>query len=125
MKELFRGFVIINQVTTDFNCRKYKKLNKILAYRCVKYYNECWKDRNNIMHDENKQKERLKRWFEKEKSKAEKSEYRQLKTYVERCKIDVDRSNCETIKRWIMNLKHIERKVAKIPLNDIRRWMII
>ena len=73
------------------------------------------------MHDENKQKERLKRWFEKEKSKAEKSEYRQLKTYVERCKIDVDRSNCETIKRWIMNLKHIERKVAKIPLNDIRR----
>ena len=42
------------------------------------------------MHDENKQKERLKRWFEKEKSKAEKSEYRQLKTYVERYKIDVD-----------------------------------
>ena len=67
MKELFHGLVIIDQLNADLNCMKYKKINEILAHRCVKYYNDCQKDRNNIMHDENKQKKRIKGWFEKEK----------------------------------------------------------
>jgi hypothetical protein len=91
----------------------------------VHYYNECWKDRNKVMNDDTKQRERLKKWYEKEKRKAETSEYRQLNLYVQRSKIDLERSTCETIKKWIMNLKHIERKVVKIPLDDIRRWMIM
>ena len=63
------------------------------------------------MCNENKQKKRIKRWCEKEKRKGEQSEHRQLKTHTEQCKIDVDQSNCETIKRWIMNLKRKEKKV--------------
>ena len=124
MKEVFRGYAISNWTATDFNSTKYRKLNKILVYKCVCYYNECWKDRNNVLHDENKQRERLKKWYEKEKQKAESSQYRQMNLYVQRCKIDTDRCSCETIKKWIVNLKEIERKVEKIPLDDIRRWMI-
>jgi hypothetical protein len=125
MKDLFRGYVIKNWKETDFNSRKYRRLNKVLVRQCVWYYNECWKDRNRVMHDESKQRERLKKWYEKEKNKAERSEYRQLNLYVERCKIDIENSTNETIKKWIMNLKHMERKVEKIPVNDIRRWMIM
>ena len=62
-----------------------------------------------------------KKWFKKEKRRAEMSEYRQIRLYVERCKIDLDRCNCDNIKRWIMNLKQIKKKVEKIPPNDIRR----
>ena len=47
-----------------------------------------------------------------------------MNLHVQRCKIDTDRCSCETIKKWIVNLKEIERKVEKIPLDDIRRWMI-
>ena len=72
------------------NCTKYKTLNRILVYRYVKYYNECWKDRNRILHDENKQKERLKRWCENEKQKAENSKYSHVKLYVERSKLDLN-----------------------------------
>ena len=93
--------------------------------RCVKFYYECWVDRNNVMHNSDKQKREIKKWFEKEKSKAEQSEHVQLKLYVERCKLDVNRSDCEIIKKWIMNLKCIEKKVNKIPPNDIRRWLIV
>ena len=125
MAELFRGCVIKDWKNADVNCKEHKSLNKIVACRCVKCYNECWKDRNAIMHDENKQKIRLKRWYENEKREAEQSEHRQVKLYVQRCKIDVNQSNCETIKKWIRNLKQIEKKVKKIPLNDIRRWMIV
>jgi hypothetical protein len=61
MKELFRGYVIINWMETDFNSKKYRKLNKILVRQCVHYYNECWKDRNKVMNDDTKQRERLKK----------------------------------------------------------------
>ena len=77
------------------------------------------------MHNEEKKKERLRKWYEKEKTKAEQSEYRQIKTYAERCRIDVNRCNSDTIKIWIRNLKRIEKKVEKIPINDIRRYIIM
>ena len=125
MTELFRGYFIVDWKEANFECKKYGKLNKILARHCVKFYNECWKDRNEIIHDEQKQREQLCKWFEKEKSKANQSEYRQIKLYAEQCKIDINRSKCDTIKRWIRNLKRIEKKVEKIPSNDIRRYMIV
>ena len=103
---------------------KHRKVNKIIVRHCVKFYNECWKDRNNIMHDEEKQKVRLSEWFEKEKSKAEQSECRQI-LCAERCKVNVNRCTCNTIKRWIRNLKRIEKKVEKLPSHDIRRWMVM
>ena len=93
--------------------------------RCVEYYKECWKNRNETLHDEIKQRNRLKKWFENVKRRAESSECRQLKLCAERFKIDVNRCNCDNIKRWIMNLKQIEKKIEKIPVNDIRRFMLI
>ena len=45
--------------------------------------------------------------------------------YVEKYKLDTRTSSSDTYKRWIMNLKAIEMKVEKIPVNDIRRYMIM
>ena len=45
--------------------------------------------------------------------------------YVDKCKLDVERCNSDTIKRWIMNIRTIEKKVEKIPANDIRRHLIL
>ena len=77
------------------------------------------------MHDEDKQRDRLSKWYEKEKRKAENSEHNQIRLYVQKSKLDVIRCKCDTIRRWIMNLKRIEKKVEKIPQNDIRRYMIV
>jgi len=44
--------------------------------------------------------------------------------YMQKCKLDVHRCKCDNIKRWILNLKNIEKKVEKIPQNDIRHYMI-
>ena len=65
------------------------------------------------------------KWYEKEKERGKTSEYRQLRLYVEKSKLDVNVCNSDTIKRWIMNLKRIEKKVEKIPAKDIRRFMIV
>ena len=54
--------------------------------------------------------------FEKEKRKAEESECRQIRLYVNKSKLDVNAYKSDTIKRWILNLKTIEKKVEKIPL---------
>ena len=77
------------------------------------------------MHDESKQKERMKRWCKKEKERGLRSNMRQICMHVDKCKIDENRCNSDTYKRWIMNLKAIEKKVEKIPENDIRRFMIL
>ena len=42
----------------------------------MEFYNKCWKHKNDVLHDENKQKERIMKWFEKERRKALESEYR-------------------------------------------------
>ena len=67
----------------------------------------------------------MKRWYEKEKERGMRCNMRQMRMFVEKCKIDENRCNSDTYKRWIMNLKAIERKVEKTPENDIRRFMIL
>ena len=65
------------------------------------------------------------KWFEKETKKAEESEHRQIRLHVNKSKLDTNVCKSDTIKRWIMNLKRIEKKVEKIPPNDIRMFMIM
>jgi len=77
------------------------------------------------MHDPIKQKERMMRWYENEKEEGSQSSSRQMRMYVDKCKLDVERSNSDTIKRWIMNKRTIEKKVERIPANDIRRYLIL
>ena len=67
----------------------------------------------------------MKRWYENEKERGRNSDSRQIRMYVEKNKLDVERCNSDTIRRWIMNMKTIEKKVETIPANDIRRYMIL
>ena len=89
MTELFRGYVVKNWMEVNMNTKKYRYLNRILARECVHYYDRCWKHRNQIMHDPIKQKERMKRWYEKEKKRGRNSDSRQIRMYVEKNKLDV------------------------------------
>ena len=122
---VFRGNAVIDWKGANSKCIKHRKLNVIIVKECIKFYNKCWKHRNETHHDANKQKEKMIKWFEKEKRKAEESEHRQIRLHANKSKLDTNACQCDTIKRWIMNLKRIEKKVEKIPPNDIRRFMIM
>ena len=63
--------------------KTYYALNKILAYECVMFYNQCWKHRNEAAQDEEKQRECLAKWYEKERNEAQNSKYNQVRLYVE------------------------------------------
>ena len=41
----------------DFKTKKYRDLNVAIVIECVSFYNRCWKYRNEILHDDDKQKE--------------------------------------------------------------------
>ena len=56
--------------------------------------------------------------------KAENSQCNQLKIHLGKSKLDVTRCKRNTIKRWILNLKKIEKKVEIMPQNDGRRCMM-
>ena len=76
MKELFRGYVVIMWEGTNENSDKYRVMNKIVVNKCVNFYVQCWKKRNETYHDEGKQRERIKKWYENEINKAKSSEIR-------------------------------------------------
>ena len=122
MQELFRRYIVIDWERTNFGNKKYKDLNKIIVKRCVEFYDACWKHRNDEYHNEEKQKKKLRDWYEKVKAKAENSDDTQIKLYVCKKRIDIDKCNNETIKRWLYNLKEFEKRIEKTKRNDIRRY---
>ena len=123
MQELFRGHVAIDWEGTNLNTNKFKKLNKIIVRKCVEFYVKCWKERNEEHHNDDKQRNRLMKWYEKIKVKAENSNQRQMRSHVIKNDIKVQQCRTETIKRWTCNVKEFEKKIDKIPQNGIRRYL--
>ena len=125
MKELFRGYVVRNGEGADYNERKYSQLNKIVVKTCVEYYAACWKERNIEHHDEVKQRKRVVKWHANMMNKVENSVEEQLRKYVQKHNIEVDKCKTETIRRWINNVKEFERKMERTPKDDIRRYFMV
>ena len=70
MKEMFWGHVVKDWIEQNVNFKKHYILNKVLVYECVMFCNKCWKHRNEAAQDETKQRERLTKWYEKERNEA-------------------------------------------------------
>ena len=49
----------------------------------------------------------------------------QVREYVKKFKINIERCNTDMMKKWVMNLKIIEKKIEKVSKNDIRRYMSV
>ena len=62
------------------------------------------------------------KWYEKLKEEVEMNDPPKVKLFAQRTALDVERSNTETIKMWIQNVKELQRKVEKLPKGDIRRF---
>ena len=74
---------------------------------------KCWKERNDDYHDENKQRKRTIKWYEKIKMKAETSNKTQMRLHVKKHETKVQQCKTETMKRWINNVKEFDRKIEK------------
>ena len=125
MQELFRGYVAVVWEGTNLNSKKYRTLNKIVPKKCIEFYMKCQKERNEAYHDECKQRQRITEWYKKVKNSAENSNKNQMRMYVKKYKINVQQYTLGTIKRQINNIKEFERKIEKIPQNNIRRYFMI
>ena len=61
------------------------------------FYNECWVDRFNLMCDEEEKKKRLIQWYSNAFDEMFNGE-REERRHSERAKLDIDRSQNETIR---------------------------
>ena len=59
MHHLFRRCAVKAWFQTNFSANKCKVLNRIASKMCVEYCNKCWKQRNEVLQDKKKCKERL------------------------------------------------------------------
>ena len=122
MHQLFRGYMVKVWKGVNFSDDKYKVMNKILIRHCVKYYKTCWDHRNEEYHNETTQRRRIIQQYHNIKNHVENNAPMQVKTFVSRNKIQVDRSKTEVILQWIYNVKKVIRKVEDLPQNDIRQY---
>ena len=122
MKFLFRGFSIKVWKGTNFAEGKYKYVNKILVKHCVQFYKECWDHRNEIKHDPQAQRERAIKWYRNMKTHIERNEPMQVKLFMIKNNIEIDRSRTETILQVIYNVKKMIQKIERLPNMDIRRY---
>ena len=74
IRELFRRYIVKDWAAADFNCEKYRELNKIVIVKAVMFYRECWKHRNKEFHNEAKQRIRIVNWCNKLKRTVEEDE---------------------------------------------------
>ena len=116
--------MVKDQDGVDLQIQKYRVLDKIVVKKYVEYYAVCWKEYNKEYHDEAKQRSRVVKWYEKVKVKAESGVDEQLKKYVQKHQIEVEQYKTETVRRWINNVREFERKLEKIPKEDIRRYFV-
>ena len=119
---IFRGYIVKAWTGSNFSQDKYHKLNKIAVRLCIEHYYNCWIDRNKSFHDEEYQKERIMQWYQKVKESMRESPYPQVKAYVQRNELNIDRTTLNNIVRWIYNVKEMVKKADKRPQNDIRRY---
>ena len=69
MKESFRGHVVKAWKGVDFSTIKHKEVRKIVVVKCAEHYVKCWKQRNECVHDEDKQQKRVTDGYENVKSR--------------------------------------------------------
>ena len=124
MNELFRGCIVKDWMGANAQEDKHRTLNEIVVRKCVEFYAECWKHRNEVCHDNDKQKERLRKWVIKEKESAVRSENVQVREYVRKFAINEEQSDADKMKKWIQNVKKLKTKIEKVPRGDIRKYML-
>ena len=122
LQQLFRGYVVKDWVGANFNCDVCSELNAILVMHAVKFYVECWENRNEEYHDETKQRSRMINWYRELKDEIEVKDPQQVKLFVRRTALDLNRCNTDTIRTWIHNVKEFRKKVKRLPEGDIRRF---
>lgn len=125
IRETFRGCIAKVWSGVNFSRKHYHGLNKILVRHCVLCYNKCWKHRNEVFHDETKQRHRAENWYKNLKEHVENKEPPQACIFVRRNELDLVRCKTETTFQWIYNVKEMIRNVEKMPKNDIRRYFEI
>ena len=70
----------------------------MIVKESVLFYTECWVDRCKVMNDEEEQKKKLNQWYGNVLNEMLNGE----STYVERTRLNIDRSPKESIRSWIL-----------------------
>ena len=61
-------------------------------------------------------------WHIELKEEIELNDPQQVKLFVRRTALDLNRCNTDAIRIWMHNAKELRKKVKKLPKGDIRRF---
>ena len=119
---LFQRYIIHNWVGTD-NSNRFEDLNKIIIYHYMYFYQKCWTNRNEIAHDDKRQKEQFVEWYKSLLNEGKSDRHSEIRKYANTTELNLNTVKMETIKLQIYKYKEFRRKVDKyIKNNDIRRF---
>ena len=70
------------------------------------------------------QKQRMIKWFQREKSRAINSPHPQINLYARNKRINIETYTSDYIRSWIYRLNKLKKNLEMINLKDIRKFFI-
>ena len=119
---MFRGVIVKEWVAVNEDNINYHEYNRILVKSCVRFYHECWKERCEALHAENKQREVSEEEIKNMKEEATQGTIKGLKNYADAHEIDEKDEKVSTMKSWRSSFRSFVRNSTKIVHSTISGW---
>ena len=123
IRALFRGAVVKEWVAVNEDNINYHVCNRILVQKCVRYYHECWVERCEVSHTEEKQKEVLEEEIKNMKEEANNGTIKGFKNFIDLCKINEKEEKVFKMKSWRIGCRRFVKNAPKIVHRTISGWL--
>ena len=97
-------------------------MNKVVVSMCVLCYNKCQKHYNEVMNNKEYQTQRIKTWYENEKTNMINGIHEQPQRFAIQIGLNAKTSSANKIKKQIYRVKKICKKSEDHELDNIRRY---
>ena len=119
IKALFRGVIVKEWVAVNNENINYHECNRKIVKSCIRFYHDCWKERCEALHKDDKQKEALEEEIKNMKEEANKGTIKGIKNYVDVHKIEEKEEKVSTMKEWRAGFRSFVKNAPKIVHNKM------
>lgn len=101
---------------------RYSKYNRIIVQVCVKYYNDCWRARNQRRNSPDLRRKILLEWYANEIAALENLRHPQVSKYISAGAERILNASNNSIQQWLIAMHTIRKTGAMNDSMDIRSF---
>ena len=123
-KQLFRGYIVKDWFDANVDETKYATANKVIIKECVMFYNQCWKERNELVQKDTQRKVKLLNEVAAICTKYEHSTLTGVMQYLRQRPDNFELKPVTYIENWIQGFYLLRANSPKFFPGDIRNFFL-